>query len=157
MKCFHSFYTYIWSAAPSDHAPHCLLLRSVISFQIHHGWADSNRESLRQRLKGMYGCKYFTNTHAKQSLCWWHNVYTTRHLQNEMNVWLNDQMLLQQMSWRSKFSWFLICSAVVCVSVSRHTCGRWPVVWKRFLLVLSTRSTSFLGTCRISTSFITSQ
>lgn len=44
-----------------------------------------------------------------------------------------------------------------CVLVLRHTCGRWPAVWRRSLLGLSTRSTSSLETCRTSTSFTTSE
>lgn len=55
-------------------------------------------------------------------------------------------------------SWFLVaCLPVMTLSLSyRPTCGKWPVVWRRYPLGSSTKSTSSLATSRRSTTSITS-
>lgn len=49
------------------------------------------------------------------------------------------------------------CLPVTTLSLSyRPTCGKWPVVWRRYPLGSSTKSTSSLATSRRSTTSITS-
>lgn len=67
-------------------------------------------------------------------------------------------LLLPHMVEGPLLSWFLVASLpVMNLSLSfRPTCGKWPVVWKRYPLGSSTKSTSSLATSRRSTTSITS-
>lgn len=88
------------------------------SVQVHHGRADSDRESLRARSEGVHGRKS-----------------TLIHLQQRLAQKPLEDICFVFVDWVP----FPLC---------RPTCGKWPAESRRFLQESSTRSTSSSETCR---------